>query len=173
MTESSKISLLSIDLEAIARQQMEQSGTAHECMAIRKEWREGKITSQEMDVLIASVAYKTLSSYEPTPYPIRPQILREFDLDKLSPKWQEKRSDQKKAVIDRIFMKDSVKEYIEKYSDAVTENISNAKFLEWMIDTFKSNGLLAKARDCWRVYNQHEDNQHFKKRVWKCERHGM
>lgn len=167
MTESNRISSLSIDLEAIARRQRDMLEAGKECIAIRREWKEKKITTKEMDVAIAGVAYKTLSSYEATPYPVRPSILREFDLDRLSPKWNEKRADQKKAIYDRIFMKDSVKDYMKKYADAVSENISNAKFLEWMIETFKSNGLLAKARDCWRVYNQHEDNQHFKKREWK------
>lgn len=172
MTESNRISSLSIDLEAITRQQREMSETGKECIAIRREWKERKITLQEMDVLIAGVAFKTLSSYEPTPYPIRPQTLKEFDLDKLSPKWDEKRADQKKAIYDRIFMKEDVQDYVKRYGEAVTENISNAKFLEWMIDTFKTNGLLAKARDCWRVYNQHEDNQHFKKRVWERSNDG-
>lgn len=126
-----------------------------------------QITNDEFEVELCKIAIKTLDELVFQGPPEKPSVLQEFEDAKKTTAWLKKSRTEQDEIRRRVCGRKEVADYLDKTMSVVSQCVSNAKWLEWLIETLIKHGEKDGAAEVWKVYNAYPPTLWYQERqVW-------
>jgi len=107
-----------------------KSKFAKDCMLLHKEFQRGEMTTEELDMALASLTMANLKVFIPMHTPNKPEILLRFAEKRKTDEWRNKSIENKTRIEMKIYGSPNVKHYVLEKGRVEAKNHSDQEWLK-------------------------------------------